>query len=198
MVMEVQIKFGPLPRALDPVVTRKIFRTESQRAINEANALAKPAMIAASPFGGTNALRRSWQIVPARPEAGSVIGATRSTGPGAIAALVLDDGAVPHFPPVGDTGEPALATWIRRALPGLTDPFVIEKGGRRPADLSNPEDVRKIAFKISQAIRVRGLPLRQGRQTKIFTKVFRKLTPAITRVIERMGPRIQRRFEQGK
>ncbi len=196
MVMEIKITLGPLPRALDPVVTRRIFRTEAQRAINEANAIVKPAMIAASPFGGTNALRRSWQIVPARPEAGSVIGATRSTGPGAIAALVLDDGAQPHFPPVGDTGEPALATWIRRALPGLTDPFVIEDGEKRPADVGNPEDVRKIALKLSQAINRRGFP-RPGREKKVFTRVFRKLTPAITRIIQRMVPRIQRRFEQG-
>ncbi len=197
MVLDIKIQFGPMPRALEPAVTRRIFATESQRAINEANTIVKPGMIAVSPFGGTNALRRSWQITPARIEGQKVIGDTRSTGPGSVAALVLEDGAQPHFPPVGDTGEPALSTWIRRALPGVVDPFVIEKGERRPADLNNPEDVRKIAFSIGRAINRRGLP-RPGRPTKIYSKAYKKLTPAIIRTMNRMGPRVQRRFEQGR
>ncbi len=197
MVMEIKITLGPLPRALDPAVTRRIFQEEAIQAINEANTIVRPAMIAVSPFGGTNTLRRSWQITPARAEGKRVIGDTRSTGAGGLEALVLEDGAQPHFPPVSDTGEPALGTWIRRALPGLTDPFVIENGERRPADVDNPEDVRKIAFKISSAISRRGFP-RPGREKKIFSRAYRKLTPAITRIIQRMGPRIQRRFEQGR
>lgn len=197
MVLAVKIEFGPLPRALEPAVTRRIFTTESQRAINESNTIVKPGMIAVSPFGGTNTLRRSWQITPAKIQAKTVIGDTRSTGAGGLEALVLEDGAQPHFPPVGNTGEPALATWIRRALPGLTDPFVIEKGERRPADVGNPEDVRKIAFSIGRAINRRGLP-RPGRRTKIFSRAYKKLTPTIIRTMNRMGPRVQRRFEQGR
>lgn len=197
MVLAVKIEFGPLPRALEPAVTRRIFATESQRAINESNTIVKPGMIAVSPFGGTNTLRRSWQITPAKIQGKTVIGDTRSTGAGGLEALVLEDGAQPHFPPVGNTGEPALGTWIRRALPGLTDPFVIEKGERRPADVGNPEDVRKIAFSIGRAISRRGLP-RPGRQTKIFSRAYKKLTPTIIRTMNRMGPRVQRRFEQGR
>ena len=197
MVLSVKIEFGPLPRALEPAVTRRIFTTEAQRAINESNTIVKPGMIAVSPFGGTNALRRSWQITPARIQSKIVVGDTRSTGPGSIAALVLEDGAQPHFPPVSATGESALGTWIRRALPGLTDPFVIENGERRPADVGDPKDVRKIAFSIGRAINRRGLP-RPGRREKIFSRAYKKLTPAIIRTMNRMGPRVQRRFEQGR
>lgn len=199
MVLEIRIEALALPEVLKPGRAERIFASEAKRAINESAMIIKPAMVAASPFGGTNALRRSWQITPARGEfPGVVVGGVRSTGPGSIPALVLDNGARPHFPPVGPTGEPALATWIRRALPQLTDPFITEKSGeRRPADVGNPSDVRKLAFVIGRAINRRGFPLPPKTDLK-FTREFRKLTPRIVRTMNQIGARVRRRFERGR
>lgn len=196
MVMEIRIQPLELPGVLKPGGAKRIFAQETKGVINEASTIIKPAMVAVSPFGGTNVLRRSWQIVPARQETLDVIaGGVRSTGPGSVAAIVIDEGADPHFPPVGETGEPALGTWIRRALPQLTNPFIVTKEGRRPADVDDPKDVRKLAFAIGRAINRRGFP-RPGGQTGTFSKAFRKLTPTIVRIMNQLGPRIQLRIER--
>ncbi|KKM70796.1 hypothetical protein LCGC14_1437150 [marine sediment metagenome] len=197
MAFQVSLDFEGLPDALKAEAPASLVQQEAIRAVNEGTIIVGNAMREASPLGAIGALRAGWDRIPATVKGKIVRG--KVTNP-TVQANVIEKGATQHFPPVRPDGEPALAAWIRRALPRKTTPFVIETIGkkkvRRPANLSDPEDVRKIAFKIGQAIQSRGLPSRQGKPKRFFTRIFRKLESQITAIMKEMEQRITERLSE--
>ena len=126
MVFGFQIELIRIPKLLQAGVARETIAREFKRALNEASILIRRRMITASPFGGTGLLREAWQTIAAR-EIGTFLFEATVVTIGSWAALVIERGAKPHFPPVGPPGTtPALGTWIRRKL-GLTDPAKIRR-----------------------------------------------------------------------
>ena len=86
-----------------------------------------------------------------------------------VAAVVIDKGAKPHFPPFPYSGEgddvaPALELWVRRGPLRITDPI----------------ELRRATRNISLAIGARGLPER-----KLFTNAFDTLRPKIEDILQR-------------
>jgi len=107
-------------------------------------------------------LRNSWQQRPARVEDKKVIGTVSSS---ATQAVIIDDGARPHFPPVD-----AIALWAQRKI-GLSR-----------------EEAKKAAFPIARRINRRGLP-RRSQDEGLFSKAFIRITPKIE---ERFNTRLER------
>ena len=90
MAFRVALDFKGLPEELDPGSPFSIIREEAKRAINESLVEEKNALVAASPFGGTNTLRTGWQIAPAVSRPKSVEGkVTNAT----VQATVIEKGA---------------------------------------------------------------------------------------------------------
>lgn len=193
MALQVSLDFEGLPDALEPGSLAAIIREEATRAVNEGTVIVGNAMREASPLGAIGALRSGWDRIPATVKGKIVRGEV--TNP-TVQAKVIEDGAKPHFPPVRPGVDPALGSWIRLALPRRIAPFIVEEGVRRPANLSDPEDVRRIAFKISQAIQSRGLPSTKGKPKRFFTRIFRKLEPQITARMKEMEQRINKRLSE--
>lgn len=198
------IRFKLEPVSIPPILERRglgeqIVREERIRAVNEMVLLLSRIMFEVSPRAlGT--LERAWKagMVPARVQGDNVVGKVAALGAGGLEALVWDEGARPHFPPVRrPPGSPALATWIRRQLAGEARIF---RGGKKvPADISDPGHVREIAFAISRRIKQRGLPNPRhpkGFKKGLFTKAFRAARPELDRIQERMVQRIQSRFSK--
>lgn len=190
------------PVSIPPVLERRglaeqIMREERIRAVNEMVLLISRIMFEVSPRAlGT--LERAWKagMVPAQVQGDNVVGKVVALGAGGLEALVWDEGARPHFPPVRrPPASPALATWIRRQLAG--DARIFRGGKKVPADLSDPGHIREIAFAISRKIKQRGLPNPRhpkGFKKGLFTRAFRALQPELVRIQERMAERIQARF----
>lgn len=171
-MVQFKLKFKGLPEGLQPGAFQLAVVQESIRATNEALVETKNKMVQVSPFGGTALLRQSWQIEPARRSGRLVIG--RVTAAGSVAANVLEDGAEPHHPPVGEVGTtPALGVWIRRKL-GIT----------------SPEAIRQVAFAISQNMSIRGIERR-----RIFSKAFLSIAIVIRARMNQILTRIQARFQ---
>ena len=172
MAFRVSLDFEGLPKVLEPGQYADIVRQEAMRAVNESLILEKNALVIASPSGGTNALRTGWQISPAVARSELVQGAVTNA---TVQAAVIEEGARPHFPPVGPTGEPALGVWIRRKL-GILD----------------PKKVKQVAFKIGRAIANRGLPRLGGRPKRFFSRIFLRLEPRVRSIMDAMARRISR------
>ena len=183
MAFTVKFELQPLPRGLRAPAS--IIRRHETRAIVTASNLMKLAVVRATPKV-TTLTSLGWKtIVPRVGAAGRVEGGVEILGEAGTAALVLEEGAKQHFPPVpaDPESEPALGAWIRNVRD--FEPFVEEKGVRRPVVPGNLADVRKAAFKISAAIQARGLP-RPGRDTRIFTKALDAIQGQINAVFKRM------------
>lgn len=173
MALRVSLDFEGLPDALKPGQFADIVREEAIRAVNEGTVILKNGLVVASPFGGTNTLRAGWQIKPAVARTPLVEGTVANA---TVQAIVIEEGARPHFPPVGPTGEPALGVWIRRVL-----------------GISEPKKVRKAAFLIGRAIAKRGLPRPGGRPLRFFSRIVRALEPRVRAIMEAMARRITER-----
>lgn len=164
MAVAIEIETPKLPAGLRNLA--RTFTEEATRAASEALIKLRNDMRAATPVGGTGLTRAAWQIVPPvaldREVRGRVVNAT-------VSAIVLEEGARPHFPPVGREGEPALGQWIRRVL-GITD----------------PGEVRRTAFLIGRRMKSRtmGLPVR-----RLFTQQLVATKPELDQIMERMTAR---------
>lgn len=198
------IRFMLEPIALPPIVSRRglgeqIIREERIRAVNEMVLLISQIMFQVSPRAlGT--LERAWKagMVPAQVRGDNVVGKVGALGAGGLEALVWDEGAKPHFPPVRKPpSSPALATWIRRQLGSEARIF---RGGKKvPADISDPGHVREIAFAISRKIKQRGLPNPRhpkGFKKGLFTKAFIASRTELLKIQERMSDRILARLSK--
>lgn len=164
-----------IPSGLEKGAPAQIVREEAMRTVGELLIITKNRMQQESQFGGTNALRTGWTIRGPRFET-AIGGVAGEVGNPTVQALVIDEGAKPHFPPVGPN--PALGTWIRRRL-GIT----------------NPREIRRKAFVIGRAIQRRGLPARTSQKGK-FTRTFRALGGVIAAFLGDMNARIKKRIEE--
>ena len=183
MAFTVKFELQPLPRGLR--APAPIIRRHETRAVVTASNIMKVAVVRTTPIA-TTLTSLGWKtIVPRLGSGGRVEGGVEILGEAGTAAVVLEKGATPHFPPVpADPGsEPALGAWIRNVRD--FEPFVEEKGVRRPVVPGSLSDVRKAAFKISAAIQARGLP-RPGRDIRIFTKSLDAIKGQIDAVFRQM------------
>ena len=167
-----------IPSGLEKGVPAQIVREEAMRTIGELLPIINNRMREQSQFGGTNALRTGWTVRGPRFDA-ELGGVSGEVGNPTVQATVIDEGANPHFPPVGPVGgQPALGVWIRRVL-GIT----------------NPRDIRRKAFVIGRAIQRRGLPGRTSQKGK-FSRTFRALGGVIAAFLGDMNDQIKKRIEE--
>lgn len=167
MVIKIQVKLGKTPQALDPNFVTSVINREITRGVAESLVITRNEMVKESPTG-IGILKNSWVTDGPNVLGKTVVGRVSSSE---VQALVIDEGAKPHFPPIGR--EPALAPWIRRKL-GITD----------------PKKVRGIALKIGKKFSRRGIPAK-----RTFSTAFLKVTPIIVlrikssvdRIVERLG-----------
>lgn len=158
--MPISIRFAvpDLPPELQDVALK--IRAESVRAASEGAVMLRGRMVEASPVGGTALLRNSWEVDPPLAEAKAVTAGTRTT---AVQAIIVDEGARPHFPPPR-----ALSQWVRRKL-GIVE----------------PQDLRRTSFRIGRAIKRRGLPAR-----RVLSRAFEAARPEIDRIFDQMQARV--------
>lgn len=175
----------------------QVIREERIRAVNEMVLFLSRLMFEVSPRA-IGILSQAWKagMSPARVLGEDVVGRAAALGAGGLEALVWDDGAKPHFPPVRKPpSSPALGTWIRRQLGSIAHVF---RGGKKvPANLSDPGHIREIAFAIGRKIQKRGLPNPshpKGFKKGLFTRAFRASKPELDRIQERMSARIESRL----
>lgn len=185
MSLKFDMKFE-LPPGLEEGEVERAFDEIYFRCLESVAILTRNTMTLTTPFGGTGNTGDSWQLVNVTKTGDKYIaGATTNN----VAALVIEDGAKPHRPPSA-----RLETWVRRGLPRVATPFIpLPGGGRRDADLSDPDDVAAIAIKISDAIAARGLP-RPGVSTGVFSKAFDSLGQEITRILNDCSDEVARRI----
>ncbi len=182
MALRVDVKLPRTPKILQKGEFRALAIRALRVAMGTSLATVSSTMRGISPVV-TATLQRSWQTDPPREGAGDLIlrGKVTTTS---VAALVLDQGAKPHFPPTGpDPGTgadlaPNLATWIRRK-PVL----FAESDGTPFGPVTGPGSdrvVRRTAYLIGRSFRRARRPRRQ-----IFTRAFNRLRPEIRRRFNR-------------
>ncbi len=169
MAFTIKLDFKGLPKSIKGDAPKKIIDRAIIIGINRILPDLRKRMIKVSPRGGQGLLRNSWQISPAKKDVGGrIIGKVSSIGERGIAALVIDKGARPHFPPPG----PDLQRWVRRKL-----------------GISAGREAKRVAFAVAQSISKRGLPAR-----RIFTRTFRGLRSGITRELQKTVIQITKRL----
>lgn len=202
MVFEIKLTPPKFPKKLRSERARGVVNDELRKGIRRATTvLLKEAVRSTDKASGR--LREGWERKPVRTirisggsEIRSGVKNTRKKL-GRFIARVYESGTKKHpFPPV-TPGDPALGPWIRQNPRGVS--FTInERGGVRPADLSNPSDVRRLAWVIGggprRGIRRRGLPrLRTDRKffTKAIKRARKKIQAEITKardgIVKRLG-----------
>lgn len=130
----------------------------------------RAALVEVSPVGATALLQSSWQANPARVE-NDLISASVSSSQ--LSALIIDQGAKPHFPSIGDeANEPALSDWIRRKM-GIEDPAAI----------------RQIALSISRKFKAQGI-----RPKALFSNEFVKMQNRFNDILAQGLKALEKRF----
>ena len=172
MVFQVQMNLVDLPKALKGDASQEIIREELVKATAENLIDLRNSFSKGSPTG-LGILRNSWIIEKPKAKGKFVIGNVSSS---VVQALIVDQGARPHFPPVSGVGggESALAPWIRRKL-----------------GVSDPDEIEQIAFKISRKFKKSGIKKR-----RIFSNIFKKKTPSIAARLEVAKERIIKRLSE--
>ena len=167
MPLKARIEGPKIPRGLQNA--RQIIREESLVAANKTAVVLKGAAQLDSPIGATATLRNSWVRTAAQalPGGRRVVANVFPAGAGGIEALVINDGAKPHRPPIDN-----LMPWVRVVL-GIDD----------------AKEQRRAAFRISRAISRRGLPSdrnrgRLGLFDRTLERINAKTVPVISRQLE--------------
>lgn len=183
MALTTTLELEDLPPSLRRGKAREIFRRLAKKAVNSAMTITRNRMVGISQHGGTGGLRQGWLIEAARVLGGRLGPVEGSVRNQTVQALVLDEGADPHFPPAGPnppaSGTPALGVWIRRVL-----------------GISDEREIRRKAFVIGRAIRRRGLPGRRSQLGK-FSRLWRALQAPIAVILAEFERNYKRAMEGG-
>jgi hypothetical protein len=188
VAFKIGIETPDLPEMLKPGRFRRLIDDLYSAGIDTFNAgTLRPALVEAS-TSVTGDLRSSWQTDPARVVGRIITGAVISS---AVQALVIDEGAKKHFPPVGDPDgrpEPALATWLRRKPAVFRD----QRTGRA-FNWRDPGDLRRAAFLIGRKFKREGKP-----KLLIFSKTFTKLQPRARAAMRAVGKKVSAAVRKGR
>lgn len=169
------------------------FQELARREVAVASIEVRNTMRRVTPTGGTGLTRQGWQIQAPKRRGQTMAGRVFNS---TVSAIVLDQGAKPHFPPAGSLlkvgrglrgrkqgrttrtleTEPALGQWIRRVL-GIVD----------------DEEVHRVAFLIGRRFRAQGIEPR-----RIFTDAWRALRPELDRRMRELGDKLIAKISEGR
>ena len=168
--MDASLEFEGLPAFLESGNAASIIKEEAMQAVAESASVLQATMKESSPVA-SSAMQESWLAFGPTEANGNISGGTVTSR---SYALVLDKGAKPHFPPVGEGDDvPALGPWIKQQF-----------------GLNNPTDIKRLSFLIGRKIARRGFPAKQ-----IFTNAFNGLTGTLQTIHNNMIDRIIQRAQ---